>query len=309
MCALAALGGAAVCLVEPHLDSIGALCIAAFLRMAAPSFMWPPLMAWLSETTDRGSLSRVIGGYNVTWALGILAGYYLGGWTFQHHGFAVSFSTAGTMAFGTLAFILLFAPERAHRQVHEQDDLDPVAARAFVRQGLLLNVGGCFTMALVLYMFPKIVGKSMGEEAQSVLHSVRMGGQVVAFMLMGSTHAWHYRRWPMWVALAALTAGIACVAGTSRYGIYVGGFALLGVGMGIAYTLSAYYVLALMRVKGLGSGLQETLIGTGFGIGPLYGGAVASFSSARMSVAAGIIPLVLLAPLLHVRHRHPNRQR
>ena len=297
LCVIAVSGICAANLVEPHLATVTALCITGFLRMVATAFMWPSIMAWMTETSHRESLSSTLGGYNVTWALGILAGFYVGGWTFEHLGCAAAFHASAALCALTLAVLVFCTPRRDTLHEHA-DDLDAGEARYFVRQGFILVMCGCFASSLLLYMFPKVVGQAMGQELQSLLHVARLSGQVSAFFILARTRCWHYRAWPMWTALGALGAGLVLTWAASSYAGYAAGFFLVGCGMGTSFTLSVYYAMGLMRQKGLGGGIQETLVGTGSLVGPLYGGAIAAQTTARTSLLAALIPLLLAVPFI-----------
>jgi len=311
MCALSAAGLIAVNLTEPHLRSVPALYVAGFLRMFATSFLWPPLIAWLTQSTRHRNLSGVLGGFNFSWASGIMTGFFIGGWAFQHISPTAAFYFSASMALLLLIFVLTCTP-RIHdvEDGGQSDALQPLPqikrhepdhAHLYIRQGLLLNTGACFVTSMVLYLFPKIAAGQLTEAAQGTMHSVRMGGQVLAFLLFGRTAVWHYRGWPVWLTLGALATGLVFISSAHSNWFYLVGCAALGFGAGAAYSLSIFYSLALTRIKGLGSGIQESLIGAGLLLGPLYGGLIASMTDVRLTVIAALIPLALLLPWLKAR--------
>jgi predicted MFS family arabinose efflux permease len=300
LCLLATAGIAAVNFVEPGVTTMWGLCAAGTLRMVATGFFWPPLMAWLTETSDSESFSETLGGYNVCWAVGILLGFYVGGWSYQSLGPAAAFHLAGWSAAATFAGLLLTTPRRAEHR-HAAHPMEQGDARAFVRQGLLLNLCGCFTTSLILYVFPKLVEGRLDAGVQGTLHAVRMGGTAAAFALMASTRGWHFRRWPMWLGLGALLAGLALCAASRSLPLFAVAFAVTGVGAGTAYMMSAYYALALMRTKGLAGGIQETLIGFGYFTGPMFGGVAGALASPRGALFAALIPLAAMLPAVWVR--------
>jgi len=307
LCLAATAGIAAVCFVEPHLSTMGALCAAGALRMVATGFFWPPVMAWLTETTDSDSFSETLGRYNVCWAVGILVGFFAGGWTYQRLGPVAAFHFTAWLAVAAFAFLLLATPRRMvqHQRPHGMEEGD---ARAFVRQGFLLNLCGCFTTSLILYVFPKLVEGRLEAGVQGTLHAVRMGGTVLAFAVMSSTRAWHFRRWPMWLGLGALLAGLALCAAARSLPLFAVAFAVTGAGAGTVYMLSAYYALALMRTKGLAGGIQETLIGVGYFTGPMFGGVAGALAGPRTALAAALIPLAAMLPAVWVRRSAASRR-
>lgn len=292
MCLFAVAGMLLTYLVTPHVRAIHVLYAVSFARSVATSCLWAPLMAWMSEICDMASLSGMLGGYNISWATGIMVGFWAGGYTYEHLGPAVPFHIAAAYAFILLAFMAICTPQRdaLHTSNQEFPEHD---VHYFVRQGLLYVTMGCFVTGLVIYMLPKLVASQMGETAQGMLHVTRMAGQVTAFVVLSNTDAWHFRRWPSHSCAACFGAGLLLVALSPHYGVNIVGFFLLGVGVGVGYMMSIYYTMALVRTKGLGSGLQESLVGTGNLLGPLFGGTVANYSTPRTSVLAGVLPLAL----------------
>lgn len=291
LCLLACLGMIAAYVVAAHAPSMQVLYLASFFRSVSTSLLWPPLMAWMTETSGRKGFSGLLGAYNIAWACGILAGYFIGGWAFEHISPSAPFYFAITLGLLTFGVLLVCVPLQAElaMESHELESGDVVF---FVREGLVLMTSLHFAVALVLYMFPKVVGNAMGETAQSVLHVIRMVGQVLAFVAMTWFGGWHFRRWPIWLCLVLSVGGMLLVGTCARPGLYAVGSAALGVGMGISFMLSAYYTLALMESKGLGSGMQESLVGGGSVLGPLLGGVVAAGTSPRTSIVLGCVPLV-----------------
>lgn len=290
-------------LITPYATSMAMLCGISLFRSLATSFYWTPLMAWMTETCSRQALPRVLGGYNAVWSLGIMVGYYISGWLFEHVGPAAPFHFAAVFAAATLLWIAGCTPRRLELQAHDHD-MAAGDVRAFVRQGLLLNCLGYALAALVLYMYPKVMFDRLGEEAQSLLHVMRVGGSTAAFLAMTWSAAWHFKRWPVWSCLALYGASLICIGLSESYAIQAVGFALLGIGCGQGYMLCSYYVLALVKSKGLGVGFQESLIGGGNLIGPLYGGLVATYTSPRASILAGLAPLgVVLVAVVVARPR------
>jgi len=305
MCLIAVAGLTLAYLITPQVGSIAALCGVSFCRSLATSFFWPPLMAWMAETSEQEALSGLLGGYNVFWTLGILTGFGVSGWAFEHLGPATPFYGAAALAVGMFGFLLVFKPRHGRFEAQE-NDVDPRKARQFVLEGYTINCLSYFLAALVLYLFPKVADESMGEMAQSFLHVSRMAGQLLIFLLLANTTFWHYGRGLLWFYTGIVAVGLVLIAMAQSYSLSLLGFALLGIGGGAGYMMSSYYALALIRTKGLGSGIQESLIGVGGLFGPLYGGVAARLSSPRASILAGLIPLAAVGGYLRWRRRRPR---
>jgi MFS family permease len=294
--------------LSPRVPTLSLLIEVSVFRSACISLMWPPLMAWMTETCRSGGLSFHLGSYNISWALGILSGYFISGSLYERFGGNAPFNFSLCYALLLLVFLIIFSPaEIVGRQ--EDHGFHPQDVRFFIGQGMLMVTLGCFSAGLVLYVFPKIAQGTMRESLQGLLHSARMAGQVIAFILCTHTSIWHFRMWTPAVSLIAFAAGLALIWHASGILAFVPGFMLVGFGMGVAYSMSIYYTLFLAENKGMSGGIQEMLIGLGNLLGPLYGGTLAYASTPRLAMLMGIVPLVCAAPFCFLRFRHENSAR
>lgn len=291
MMAIAATGMALCYLAAPHAPSMKVLYGIGFLRMVSTSFMWPALMAWMSETCPQERLAGVLGWYNITWACGILVGMWVSGFLFEHVGPASPFFFAAMYSAALLVWILVFTPRESALMAHDHG-MEVAEARGFVREAFTVNFLTHFAVALVLYLFPKMPGMKMGETAQSLLHVIRMSGQVAAFVIFTHATVWHFRRWPTWLAMGLTCLGLVLVAWGRVYAVTSVGFFALGLGMGIGFMASVYYSMHLVQRKGLAGGIQESVLGAGSLVGPLFGGAVAKYSNVPVAMLTAIVPIV-----------------
>ncbi|NIR87650.1 MFS transporter, partial [Candidatus Bathyarchaeota archaeon] len=70
----------------------------------AYSFLWPIAEALVVDTTPPSERTKAMGRYSFSWALGMLAGPFIGGLLLENFGFTVLFSTS--LAIGIPAFII-----------------------------------------------------------------------------------------------------------------------------------------------------------------------------------------------------------
>ena len=56
---------------------------------------------------------------------------------------------------------------------------------------------------------------------------------------------------------------------------------LIGLGISLSYYSSLYYVVLLLKKKGKGTGLHESILGSGVVLGPLLGGIAAQSAGLR----------------------------
>lgn len=299
LCLLAFAGLAVAYLLMPHVQNVWQVCTVSFLRAMFTACLWPPLMAWMAELERHERLSRLLGWYNISWSGGILTGFYLAGLLFTYMGWKSGFYVPAGLAVLMFFFVGLCTPGGGSIPAGVEIEPDtvrtnPSRVQHFVRQGLTLMGLGMLVSSLVMYLFPKVGAGHVDEQGQSLLNTARMGGVMAAFIMMGRSHRWHYRQWPLWLCLGSLAIGPCLLYATNIYALYVAGFILIGFGFGISFMLSSFYALGLLDTKGKGSGMMETLIGSGGLIGPLFGGAIGSVTTPRIGILSGLVPVVLL---------------
>ncbi len=283
--------------------SVQELYAVATLRALSTAMLWPPVMAWMARAVPPRKFSQFLGTYNVCWATGTFIGFWASGYLFEAYGWTSPFWSSAALAAALLVFVLIVSPRGGKglalpADIQESDEdhhgLNAEQSRYFVRQGLIMAVAGSMAANAMLYIFPK-VGEGLLSEIQiSLLNSIRLAGQMLAFYLMGRYGLWHFRKWPLWTTAAMLCAGLLVIACGRTYSHFTAGALLIGFGFGAAFSICAYYALGLSRTKGKGSGMMETSIGIGGLSGPLLGGAVGAMASARIGLISVIAPVVLL---------------
>lgn len=310
---LFAVLGITLCyLIVPHVTALWQLYTVCSARSMFSAFLWPPLMAWMANAESHDRLNGLLGKYNVSWAMGILSGFYLAGITFTRFGWQSGFHLSAALGVLLFLFILLCEPHGgtgapAEPNTEAEHGLHSHEVAYYVRQGMLMLTAGQFLGSLVLYMFPKIVGDEVHEAGQSLLNVAKMAGQVAAFLVFGHTVRWHYRRWPLLLCAGSMGLGVLLVAIGQKFAVYACGSALVGWGFGIAFTMSAFYALGLSESKGQASGMMETLIGGSSVVGPLYGGVIGKWWNARGGVLAGLLPLALTFSLSIIKGANIRR--
>jgi hypothetical protein len=134
--------------------------------------------------------------------------------------------------------------------------------------------------------------------AQTALAGFLDAGRASTFVLMQSTHTWHGRRSVL--ALAAILMPIGFLLGLSagRGGLIALGLVVFGASHGVAYYASLYYAMVIGNAAVKSGGTHESLIGSGFVLGPaaaLAGSALGNlWHQAALGMLAGVSPIVLV---------------
>jgi MFS family permease len=114
-----------------------------------------------------------------------------------------------------------------------------------------------------------------------------------SFFLLRRTDRWHFRRAFLFGAQALGLVGILLIIVSSQPALFASAFAMIGLCCSVTYYSSLYYAVHLLKKKGKGSGLHESILGGGAVLGPILGGVAAQFAGLRAPYVLCIIVLVL----------------
>lgn len=295
--------------------SIRELYLVTSMRSVATAMLWPPVMAWMARAVAPEKFSRFLGAYNLSWASGTFIGFWGAGYLFQIAGKPMPFWVCAAIAAALLAFVVITMPEGGLGQSLAADEQEPAqnshAAQMteptrlfYMKQGLLMAAMGILSASIALFIFPKVGQDFLSEVQLSMLNSLRILGQMIAFFMLGRLASWHYRRWPIFTMAGLLLVGHLFLGGGNIFATVAAGYLLIGLGFGMGFSMCAYYALGLAKKKGTGSGLMETMIGAGGLAGSLIGGSVAYATNPRVGIVVGALP-VLVCAFLSTRKMPP----
>ena len=277
---------------------LGLLAAAAGLVLA---FYWPTAQAWLGQGADRHRLLRALGMFNVSWSFGIFVGPAVAGRLFSadwRYPFALAAAGCALILLGLLlarvrrSELPLSAPAVAAASRHDSRYL-PVAWVA--------NFCTFYTVGTVRALFPKYasdLGLSAGLLGD--LFALIGVAQVTSFFLITRTDRWQFRLWPLATAQMLGIVGLLLLA-FGRHPIpFAVGLVCQGLVIGVTFTSSIFYSLYGRKPAGRRTGIHESIIGSGFLIGPLAGGLIADHvgPSAPYTSAAGVVILGLLLQIV-----------
>jgi MFS family permease len=263
---------------------------------------WPLVESYVSAGLPPKQLLKVLGHYNVTWAV---AGFAAIGGTGLILGTGMP-----TLYFWLPALLNLIGVAIAlslpHSPVHlEHSHPERPAAGELTHLRALLGsarwsmIGSYALLYVLAPLMPSLLerlGLSLEQAAPiaSVLDAVR----VVAFGVFGAWAGWHGRRLPLWLTLVALPLGFLLILLGDSLPLLVLGELIFGLAAGFAYTAALYYALLSENASVDAGGAHESLIGIGIGMGPLSGLAGQLLVGERLPFvagAAGLGPFMALA--------------
>ena len=285
------------CLLMTQMENVkGVLALAAFNGLGMALF-WPAFQAWVAESQDRSGLARNIGSFNMSWTASHLIGPTLAGVLF---GLSPSLPFCAAAVLSSMLFLAMKA-SLSERSFHLPKDINPLLSeseesnygRTFLYAIWIANFASFFILGNARYQFPKLAREMMmNPYAIGLLMSCIGLAQFLGFFLLRGTERWHFDRFFLLGAQLLAAAGLVLIYSSSQGFVFALAFIMLGLCASLTYYSSLYYAVRLMKRKGKGTGLHESILGSGVVLGPLLGGVAAHSGGLR---APYILCLLVLA--------------
>jgi MFS family permease len=119
------------------------------------------------------------------------------------------------------------------------------------------------------------------------------------FFLLRKTDRWHFTRSFLFGAQILALAGLSLIIVSNEAILFASAFIMIGLSCSMTYYSSLYYAVHLLKKKGRGSGLHESILGGGAVLGPILGGIAAQYAGLR---APYFLCVALLAAAIGVQY-------
>jgi MFS family permease len=285
------------CLLMTRIGNVrGVLCLAALNGLGMAIF-WPAFQAWIAESQNGAGLARNIGSFNMSWTASHLVGPTSAGLLFGLHS-RLPFLAAAVLCFLLFGVMCVSATERAPQEPKGIAS-SPLEAeggsqgRTFLYAIWIGNFASFFILGNARYQFPKLAWEMMmSPYVIGLLMSCIGLAQFLGFFVLRGSDRWHFNKFYLLGAQLLAAAGLVLIHSFDRQWIFAAAFIMLGLCASLTYYSSLYYAVRLMKKKGKGTGLHESILGSGVALGPLLGGVAAYTAGLR---APYILCLTLLA--------------
>lgn len=277
------------------------LLLSGIIRLSLAG-LWPPMQAWLGSGKDRSELLNTLGRYNVCWGLGILVGPLAGGALYSL-GTATPFVfVSSLMGLISIVLILLKVRDENADEPSPGQPQHQANARQFLPIAWSANFAGFFSAGAIRALFPKLTSDlGISSDILGLLLSLIGVAQVFVFYVVSRNNHWEFKFAPL-VAVQILAAcGLLLLVFADTTLAFACSMLCLGVALGITFTASIFYSL-LSGGGGRRTGIHESIIGSGYFLGPLVGGVAAQHIGSRapyLLAAVVIFIFVLLQTYLH----------
>jgi MFS family permease len=248
-----------------------AMALVAFLHGS----MWPVFESYMSAGETPETLGRVLGRYNIGWALSVAPALAVAGALIASGSPRLLFVVAAAL-YSVVWLSLRAYPERpAHLAAGHA--ARPTAAvlqsyRALLRASrfaMILSYTLLYVLAPLMPELMKAVGFGVAGAARAsgLLDVARLGSFLALFAFSG----WHGRRAPIALAIVSLPLGFGLVLFGSSVPAMIAGECLFGGAAGFLYTAALYYAQVVENASVDAGGAHEALIGVGYALGPSAG--------------------------------------
>ena len=288
------------CLLMTQIEGVKGVLALAALNGFSMAIFWPAFQAWIAESRNGAGLARNIGSFNMSWTASHLIGPTLSGLLFGLHS-RLPFWLAAALC---ISLFLVMRASVSERIPQPREETKPVSSepeessqgRTFLYAIWIANFASFFILGNARYQFPKLAMElTMSPYMIGMLMSCVGLAQFLGFFFLRGSEHWHFNKYYLLGAQLLAAFGLLLIYFFSQQLIFALAFIMLGLCASLTYYSSLYYTVRLMKKKGKGTGLHESIVGSGVVLGPLLGGITAHSIGLR---APYILCLVVLAAVI-----------
>ena len=293
------------CLLMLILRSVGLILTLSILNGLCTSIFWPCFLAWIADRLTKGSLVRDLGSFNSSWTSATLFGPVFSGFMYALHP-RLPFVLGAALA---LTVFLIVWRSLQDEKIQPKDEERFVALeKSNIRMNLLYaawvaNFASFFVIANARYQFPKLARELDFSSSTIGLIIGCLGFALFSgFFILRKSNRWHSKASYLVESHALAVVGLLLIYLSSSPFLFAFALILVGLSASVTCYSSQFYVVQLMKKKGKGSGIHESIVGAGALSGPILGGVAAQFAGLRapyllclvVLLVAVIVEIVLL---------------
>jgi len=268
---------------------------------------WPTLEAWIAEKESKRTLMQKMALFNISWSTGFAVGPLVGGILFGMN-FKLPFYFAFIVSVSVLLILFYKTPKVSFATKSKSFTDKTVLSEAppdnfslYIKISRMANFILCLCTGMVWYIFPKLgIQLQISPLFLGLLMFILSLSRMLTFYGLGRFHQWHYRIFPLALFQLIAAVGLIMIFIVSSFFLFFLAFVFIGVGLGMTFSSSLFYSVNVTSQKGPSAAIHETVLMSGFLLGPLIGGAVAQEFSLRAPylVVAAIVVVGIFIQLL-----------
>jgi DHA1 family multidrug resistance protein-like MFS transporter len=268
------------CLLTTQAGKVFHILALASLNGVGMAIFWPSFQAWVAESRAGSNLARNIGSFNMSWTASQIIGPTLSGFLFSLHP-RVPFWAAAALSF-LLFFLLRASVSDKSPQPAKGGAILPLGTEdsdggmGFLYAIWIANFASWFILGNLRYQFPKLArDMAISPSTIGLLLSCIGLSQFLGFFFLRGSDRWHFKKSYLLGAQLLSASGLLLIFFFAQKLIFASAFILIGLSVSLTYYSSLYYSVRLLKRKGKGTGLHESILGSGVVLGPFLGGVVA----------------------------------
>jgi predicted MFS family arabinose efflux permease len=243
--------------------------------------IWPTIEGLVSEGEDAVGLPRIVGIYNVTWAVTNAIAYFIGGTLIEKCGYKIVFWLPLALVGGMLAltfWLQRHAAELAHETLHKstapREPHQPASpyAKTFLKMAWLANPFAYIAIQTLIAVIPGIAAKfHLSPMFAGFICTLWCFVRLGAFLTLWHWTKWHYKfRW-LATSFAILILSFAAILMSPNLYSLIAAQIFFGAVAGLIYYSSLFYSMDAGDTKSEHGGIHEAAIGLGNCVGPAVG--------------------------------------
>jgi len=103
----------------------------------------------------------------------------------------------------------------------------------------------------------------------------------MGFLILRHREDWHFSRLHLLGSQLLAGSGLLLLVISNHPVLFALALILIGMGSSVTYYSSLYYAVHLIKKKGKGTGIHESIVGSGALLGPILGGIAAQYAGLR----------------------------
>ena len=274
------------------------------------SFTWPNLEAMISERESPLRLQRLLGIYNVVWAVFSGLANFIGGAMLEKLGRESIFLVPAGLH---VVQLLILAWMRKNASPASSAVNEPLGSPAplsteperrrgrvppetFLKMAWVANPFAYVAINGLIPVIPRLAERfDLSPMFAGFVCSIWFFARAGAFVVLWHWTAWHYRfRWLAGSYVAVALSFASILAGT-RFWVLVVAQLVFGAGVALLYYSSLFYSMDVGETKGEHGGFHETALGAGVFAGPALGAASLRFFPGSPNMNAWAVTVLLMA--------------
>jgi MFS family permease len=299
------------CLLMTIAGEVKVILVLSVITGFCLSMFWPPFQAWVVDRQTETGLARNIGSFNMSWTAANLLGPVFSGFLYSLHPRLPFFVSAA------IAFILFFL---VWASLHERQATPVVPERPasvearhdrriFLYVAWVANFATWFIIGNCRYQFPKLARElNIPPQIIGLLLGSTGFALFMGFFILRKGERWHFKTLHLLGAQFLLGGGVLVLLLSSQPIFFASAFIIIGTSGSVTYYSSLYYAVHLLKAKGRGSGLHESILGGGAVLGPILGGIAAQYEGLRAPYLLCLVVLwmAVIVELILLRRKNSH---